>query len=90
MKEAIMSDETQIAVMANDISYIKKSQDRIEISVKELANVYSTKQDLQEVANKVKALERQNNLMRIVSPAVASVITAVVVFLLINYLQSLK
>lgn len=82
--------DTQIAVMANDISYIKKSQDRIEQSVKDLSNVYSTKQDLQEVADKVKVLEKQNNIMKIVSPTIASILTAAIVFLLLQYLQHLK
>ncbi len=94
MTTLVESSDTKIAVMANDIAYIKKSQDRIEQSVKDLSNTYITKQEFDDVKiaqdSKIASLQRSSNIWKIVSPAVASVITAVIVFLLISFLQSAK
>ena len=84
----IQSEETKIAVMANDIAYIKKSQDRIEASVKELTNVYATKQELKEVVDKTTALERSSNIWKVISPSIAAILGSVITFLIIQFLQN--
>lgn len=80
-------DDTRIALINNNIDYMRADITEIKQSIKELAGVYPTKEELKVVSDKVIALESKSNLWKVISPIASSIVTAVIVFLLIQYLQ---
>lgn len=87
------SDATKIALINNNIAFIQKDIGEIKGGIKELAGVYATREQLIEVAKdtelRLTRLEGQSNLWRWMNPLLSSAFTALVTFLLINYIQGL-
>ena len=82
------SDDTKIALINNNIEFIKK--DIVEIKLA-LQNKYATNVSLETVAKetelRLKRLESSSNLWKWLSPILAAVLGSVLTFLIINYLM---
>ena len=82
------SDDTKIALINNNIEFIKK--DIVEIKLA-LQNKYATNLSLETVAKetelRLKRLESSSNLWKWLSPILAAVLGSVLTFLIINYLM---
>ena len=93
MKKA-ESGDTKIALINNNISYIQKDISEIKGSIKELAGVYITKvqfdDSLKSFDIRLTDMKKSSNAWKVISPALSSIITAVITFLLISYIQSAK
>lgn len=89
-QEGATPDKTMIAVINNNISYIQKDLATINLSLKELATVYVTREALNQIARetelRIAHLEGQSNLYKWISPIIASLITALTTYLIIFYL----
>lgn len=87
------SEKTKIAVIATNIDYIKKDISDIKQCVRELSGIYITKaeaDDLKETVDlRIKQLEKSSNLWRFLSPALATIISSSVTFLLLSYINNL-
>lgn len=94
----VTQDDTRIALIGNDISYMKKAIDEVKQSVKELAGVYATQESLKDIEKQVKSLadsvkminDRQSGWQRFFPSIFASVLTGVLVFLVISFLTNAK
>lgn len=98
-------DETSIALMAKDIQYMRGDIGEIKASVKALDGIYATKtyidDALRALAVQINLLQkelievrRSNNLWKWLAPTltglVVAVLTSIMTFLIISYLQNLK
>ena len=85
-------DDNKMVSIAKDVEYIKRDIANISTDIKDLKNVYITKQEFVDTKIsqdlKIAALQRSSNIWKVISPAVASILTAAIVFLLISFLQS--
>lgn len=83
-----ISDDTQIAVINNNIGFIQK--DIVEIK-QSLSNTYATRENLVQVAKdtelRLKRLEDASNLWKWLSPTLSAVMGSIVTFLVIQYLM---
>jgi hypothetical protein len=89
-----MTDEvTKLAVMGNNLEYIKKDIAEIKASVKDLAGVYATQVSLEDVKKaseiRLDKLENSSDLWKWASPTLAAIISVIIEFLFIQYLQHL-
>lgn len=96
------SDNTKIALINNNISFIQKDIGEIKGSIKELAGVYVTREALIEVAKQTE--ERFKTLETAISKvenantpgktwikhSLSGILGAVLTFLIIQYLQNLR
>ena len=85
------SDDTKIALINNNIEFIKK--DIVEIKLA-LQNKYATNLSLETVAKetelRLKRLESSSNLWKWLSPILAAILGSVLTFLIIQYLMGLR
>lgn len=85
------SDETSIALISQDIKYIKDDIFDIKTVLRE---GYATKDSLAEVAKDVEKrlndLESKSNLWRILNPIISAVLGSIMTFLTIQYLMKIK
>ena len=88
------TDQTKIELIGKDIAYIQKDIASINTSIKELAGVYITKIQFEDLSKQIERrviyLERSSNLWKWLAPTLSSILTAVVTFLLIQYLQNYR
>lgn len=88
------SEETAIAVIDTNISHIKEDISQIKQTVKDLAGVYITKLEFEDVRKalieRLDRLEKSSNLWKFLSPTFAAISGSIGTFLLINYLQNLR
>ena len=88
------SEDTKTALIAKDISYIQKDIADIKMSVKDLAGVYITKQEFEEfkklMLETVSEIKSSSNFWKWFSPTFTAVLTAVITFLIIQYLTHFK
>lgn len=86
----ILTDQTQIALIQKDISNIQSNILDIKTVLRE---GYATKDALVQVARETESrlnrLESSSNLWRWLSPTMSAALTAIVTFLIVNYLQHL-
>lgn len=95
MKMAIetneLHDQTSIALIRKDISYIQSDINDIKVVLKE---GYATKDALVQVAKETEArlvkLENSSNLWRFLSPTLAAIMGSVLTFLIIQYMMQLR
>jgi hypothetical protein len=94
IKEDMASDATKIALIGNNVEYIKKDLAEIKQSVKDLAGVYVTRVEVEDIRKavdiRVLALENSNNLWKWLSPTLGAVMGAAITFLLVQYITHLK
>lgn len=87
-------DATKIALINNNIQYIQKDISEIKGSVKDLAGVYITKQEFDDtrrvIIDQIQALQKSSNLWKWLSPTLTAILTAVITFLVIQYLTLIK
>lgn len=85
------SDNTKIALINNNVAYIQKDISEIKTGIKELGGVYETKEEAvgrgKVFDDRLTILERASGAARWSSPIISSALTAVIVFLLMFYLQ---
>ena len=85
------SDDTKIALINSNISYIQKDIAEIKLSLKD---TYATRFDLVQIAKETESrftrLERASNLWKFLSPTLATITGSVLTFLLIQYIANLK
>jgi hypothetical protein len=88
------SNETKIAIIGNNIEYVKKDIAEIKASIKDLSGVYLTKQEYddsrRQLLDRLSQLEQSSNLWKWLSPTLSAIITAVLTLLTISYLDKLK
>lgn len=88
------SEITKIALIGNNIEYIKKDVVEIKQSIKELGTIYPTKvefDDFKELVDKrLKHLEDQDRLWKWLAPSLSAIFASIVTFLVIEYLTKLK
>lgn len=84
------SDETKIAIINNNISFIQKDISEIKVAFKELSGVFITKQALEEIAKRTEErlirLENESNLWKWLSPSLAAILGSIMTFLTIQFL----
>lgn len=97
-----MNEETRIAVLENNMLELKTQMSEIRADIKslgkqvdavlnqKLADSVEIKAELKSLNERLIHIERQSNLWKWLSPTLSSVITAMVTFLLLNYLQHIK
>lgn len=88
------TDQTKIALINNNIQFIQRDLADIKTSVKELAGVYITKlqfDDLQKsMDTRLLSVEKSRRFFAWLIPVVSSILTAVGTFLVLFYLQNAK
>lgn len=88
------TDETKIALINNNISFIQKDLSEIKTSLKELAGVYVPTAKFEEAQRqldvRLTTIERSSNLWRWLAPVLSAVLGSVVTFLIISYLQNIE
>ena len=91
-KQNSQSQESKIAVIANDIKYIKEDMASIKANFKELAGAFITKAALEEIAKRTEerlvALEKAANFWKYMNPTLTYILGSIIMFLLTSYLQS--
>lgn len=89
-----MNEETKIALIQKDLENIKKSQDRMELKVDALQGIFWTtkghEEFVAEVNKRFASLENNAGSRQYLVPTISSVLTALMTFLIINYLQHLR
>lgn len=92
------ADDTRIALISNDIGYIKGDISEIKSDIKGLDGRYVTQEQLKELSNQItaiaeaqqKALDKQGGLQRFVPIIISNALVGVMVFLLIFFLNNVK
>lgn len=88
------AEEIKVELIGKDIGYIQKDIAEIKASVKELAGVYVTKVQFEDsvrlLGTRLLEVEKSNNMWKWLSPTFSAILSGVIVFLLINYLQNGK
>ena len=83
------SDDTKIALINNNIEFIKK--DIVEIKLA-LQNKYATNVSLETIAKetelRLKRLESSSNLWKFLSPSISAILASIGTFLFISFLQT--
>lgn len=86
--------ETNVSLIAKDISYIQKDMADIKNSIKELAGVYATKlfvdEGLKTTNGRLERLEKSSNLWRWLSPSLSAIFASLITFLILSYLANIK
>lgn len=91
-------DDTRIALISKDISYIQKDIAEIKVGVKALDGVYATQERVDDLEKQVKSIAdtvekintRQTGIQRYIPHIVTSSLTGVLVFLVIFFLTNVK
>lgn len=85
------SDNTKIALINNNVAYIQKDISEIKSGIKELSGVYETKEESiargKAFDDRLTKVEHDNGNRSWVTPIISSSLTALIVFLLMFYLQ---
>lgn len=96
------SNETKIAVLEDNMQEIKTSVAEINIEVKTLASkiesLITTKiqetiqlqTDMRVLTENYKRLEKQSAWWKIIAPTISAILSGVIMFLLLHYLQNIK
>ncbi len=88
------TDNTRIALIENNLSYLVKGIDELKVGMKELSGVYATQIAVTELATdldiRLVRLEKSSNMWKWLSPTLSSAVTALIVFLLIFFLNNVK
>jgi hypothetical protein len=92
-KQLLMATEaenTRIAIINNNISYIQKDISEIKLSLRE---AYATKQEFAQLEKdselRLARLENASNLWRWFSPTLAAILGSILTFLLIQYIMNM-
>ena len=84
------SDDTRIALINNNIEFIKTYIAQIKTGIKELSGVYATRGDLIQIAKDTETrllrLENASNFWKFLSPTFAAITGSILTFLIIQYL----
>ena len=88
-------DDTRIALISSDISYMKDDIAEIKSDVKNLDGKYVTQEQLKELNEHVaqiaaaqkEQIDRQTGIQRFVPALISSVLSSILVFLIIYFLQ---
>lgn len=97
-----MSDETRVALLEQNMTEIKQEMAEIKADIKTVSKQIDTlmntkitdhiqmKNEVNDISNRLKKLERQNNLWKWLTPSITFFIGSIFVFLVSQYLQHLK
>ena len=87
----VINEETTIALISKDISYIQVDIGEIKQSIKSLSWVFASKEELTVVAKeteiRLNKLEKTNGFLRFAIPIISAVFSSGVTFLLLEYLK---
>lgn len=99
---ATRSDETKIAILEDSMQEIKSSVAEISVEVKTLSSkiealiitkIQETIQlqaDMKVLTENYRRLEKQSGLWKWLSPTFSAIVSGLIMFLLLHYLQDLK
>lgn len=83
---------TAIALMGKDIEYIRRDVSNINLTLEKVSNVFATKEEVKEInidtEKRLVALEERKSLWKYLNPLLSALVSSVVTFLLISYLES--
>jgi len=85
------SDDTRIAVISNDIRYIKENLVEIKDSLKGLGSIFASREQLNQIAKETEirlcALEKAAGWTKYLAPIASSIFCSILTFLLIEFLK---
>lgn len=90
----MQTDETKVALIGKDISYINQSISEIKQSIQNFGVTFVTTAQYQDDkrlwAERIERLEKASNLWRWLSPTLAALLGSVLTFLVISFLSNPK
>ncbi len=93
-EENMQTDETKIALIGKDISFINENIKEIRQTIQSLSGVFvqasSYENDKKAFDTRMERLEKSSNLWRWLSPTLASVAGSILTLLVISYISTLK